>query len=97
MSNGYAAGAFAHLARDEAFVNILLSTRQADHKVRTCEELEAIMKESKRAPTREVWMHESLVDDAHRLWEEMVADLKRKPSAGCPRPLGPSTDPATRS
>jgi len=69
-----------------------------DRKARTREELETIIKEPlKAAPTREVWMHESLVDDAHRLWEEMVADLKRKPSAGCPRPLGPSTDAATRS
>ena len=62
---------------DEAFVDILLSTRQADRKVRTREELEAVMKEPKRAPTREVWMHESLVDEAHRLWGEMAADLNR--------------------
>jgi len=62
---------------DEAFVDILLSTRQADRKVRTREELEAVMKEPKRAPTREVWMHESLQDEARRLWEKMVADLNR--------------------
>jgi len=37
--------------------------------------LEAVIKEPKRAPTREVWMHESLVDDARRLWEQMLADL----------------------
>jgi len=41
----------------------------------TREELEAVMKEPKRAPTREVWMHESLVDEARRLWEQIVADL----------------------
>jgi hypothetical protein len=62
---------------DEAFVDMLLSKDQADRKARTREELEAIMKEPKRAPTREVWMHESLVDEAHRLWEQMVADLER--------------------
>ncbi len=27
------------------------------------------------SPTREVWIHESLVDDPRRLWEQMVADL----------------------
>jgi hypothetical protein len=61
---------------DEAFVDILLSTRQADRKVQTREELEAVMKEPKRAPTREVWVHESLVDDARRLWEQMAAELQ---------------------
>ena len=62
---------------DEAFVDILLGTRQADSKVRTREELDAIMKEPKRASTREVWIHESLVEGAHRLWEKMVTDLNR--------------------
>jgi hypothetical protein len=61
---------------DEAFVDILLSTRQADRKVRTREKLEAVMKESKKAPTREVWMHESLMDEARRLWEEMKTNLR---------------------
>ena len=28
-------------------------------------------------PTRCIWMHESLVDDARRLWEQMVIDLNR--------------------
>jgi hypothetical protein len=60
---------------DEAFLDVLLDARQADRKVRTREELEAIMKEPKRVPTREVWMHESLVDDARRLWELIAADL----------------------
>jgi len=61
---------------DEEFVDMLLSKDQADRKARTREELEAIMKEPKRAPSREVWMHESLVDDARRLWELMLADLR---------------------
>jgi hypothetical protein len=46
-------------------------------KARTREELEAIMKEPKRAPSREVWMHESLQDEVRQLWEQMVADLNR--------------------
>ena len=49
---------------DEEFVDMLLSKNPTDRKARTREELEAIMKEPKRAPTREVWMHESLVDEA---------------------------------
>jgi hypothetical protein len=61
---------------DEAFVDILHSTRQTDRKVRTREELEAVMQEPKRASTREVWMHESLVDEARRLWEQMAAELR---------------------
>jgi hypothetical protein len=28
------------------------------------------------SPTRHVWLHESLVDDARRLWEQMVAELR---------------------
>ncbi len=63
---------------DEAFVDLLLSKNPGDRKARTLEELEAIMKEPlKVAPTREVWMHESLVGEARRLREQMVADLKR--------------------
>jgi hypothetical protein len=61
---------------DEAFVDMLLSKDQADRKARTREELEAVMTEPKRAPSREVWMHESLVDDARWLWEQMVAGLE---------------------
>jgi hypothetical protein len=62
--------------QDEAFVDMVLSTVTGDRKVRTREELEAVIKEPLGpAPTRYVWMHESLVDDTRRLWEEMVADL----------------------
>ena len=47
---------------------ILPTTR--DCKVRTTEELEAATKEPlKVAPTRNVWIHESLEDEARRLWE----------------------------
>jgi hypothetical protein len=62
---------------DEEFVDMLLSKNTGDRKARTREELEAVMKEPKRAPSREVWMHESLVDDARRLWEQMVTDLNQ--------------------
>ena len=38
--------------------------------------MEATMKDPMDpTPTRYIWMRESLVDDARRLWEEMVADL----------------------
>ena len=63
---------------DEEFVDMLLSKNPGDRKARTREELEAIMKELlTMAPTREVWMHESLMDEARRLWEQMAADLNR--------------------
>jgi hypothetical protein len=62
---------------DEEFVDMLRSKDPGHLKARTREELEAIMKEPKRAPSREVWMHETLVDEARRLWEQMVVDLKR--------------------
>jgi hypothetical protein len=55
---------------------MILSPITGDRKIRTREELEVVMEEPlKVAPTRYIWMHESLVDDARRLWEEMVADL----------------------
>ena len=47
-------------------------------KARTLAELAAVMNEPRGvSPTREIRMHESLVDDARRLWEQMVADLER--------------------
>ncbi len=62
---------------DEEYVGMFVGVDPIHRKARTREELEAIMKEPRRAPTREVWMHENLVDEARRLWEEMVADLNR--------------------
>jgi hypothetical protein len=56
---------------------MILSTITGDRKVRTPEELGAAMKEHRgAAPTWNVWMHESLVDEARRLWEEMPAELR---------------------
>jgi hypothetical protein len=57
---------------------MILSEITGDRKVRTRERLEAVMKEPRgAAPTRYVWMHESLVNEARRLWEMMTANLKR--------------------
>ena len=56
---------------------MILSKITGDRKVRTREELEAAMKEPMGpAATRYVWMDESLVDDARRLWAQMVVDLE---------------------
>ena len=55
---------------------MILSEVTGDRKVRTPEELEGVMKEPRgAAPTRYVWMHESLVEEARRLWEQMVTEL----------------------
>jgi hypothetical protein len=41
-----------------------------DRKVQTAEELDAVMKEPTGvAPTRNIWIHESLEDEARRMWE----------------------------
>ena len=68
----------AHLEwTDETFVDMFVSTDPIHRKARTREELEAVMKEPRGvSPTREVWMDESLVDEARRLWEQMVVDLE---------------------
>jgi len=63
---------------DEEFVDMFVGADPIHRKARTREELEAIMKEPRGvSPTREVWMHESLIDTTRRLWEQMVADLTR--------------------
>jgi hypothetical protein len=63
---------------DEEFVDMFVGVDPIHRKVRTREELDAVMKEPRGvSPTREVWIHESLVDQARRLWEEMAADLNR--------------------
>ena len=49
----------------------LILTTTGERKVRTVEELEAAIREPMRvAPTRNVWIHESLEAEARRLWEE---------------------------
>ena len=53
----------------EDHLDKVLSTT-GERKVRTIEELEAAIKEPMTvAPTRNVWIHESLEDEAHRVWE----------------------------
>ena len=53
----------------EDHLDLVLSTTK-ERKVRTTEELEAAMNEPmKVAPTRNVWIHESLEDEARRVWE----------------------------
>jgi hypothetical protein len=63
--------------QSESFVDMVISEITGDRKVRTREELEAVMKEPMGpAPTRYIWAHESLVDEARRLWEQMVSELR---------------------
>jgi hypothetical protein len=53
---------------DEEFVDMFVDTDPIHRKAGTREELEAVMKEPRGvSPTLEVWMHESLVDEARRL------------------------------
>jgi hypothetical protein len=52
----------------------LILTITRERKVRTAEELEAAMKEPMGvAPTRNVWIHENLEDEASRWWETYTA------------------------
>jgi hypothetical protein len=45
-------------------------TLRRDRKIQTAEELDAVMKEPKGvATTRNIWIHESLEDEARRMWE----------------------------
>jgi hypothetical protein len=66
-------GSRLHWWPEDRLELILTTTRE--RKVRTAEELEAAIKEPMTvAPTRDIWIHESLEDEARRLWE-MSADL----------------------
>ncbi len=54
----------------EDHLDLILPTT-GDRKVRTTEELEVAIKEPRGvAPTRNIWIHESLEDEAQRLWKE---------------------------
>ena len=54
----------------ESYIDPGLVGAAGDRKVRTTEELDAAIKEPmKVALTRNVWIHESLKDEARRLWE----------------------------
>ncbi len=51
-------------------LDLILARREYGEKVRTLEELEAALTAPmKVAPTRQVWIHESLEGDARRSWE----------------------------
>jgi hypothetical protein len=58
-------------------VDTILSKKPVDRKAQTYEELDVIVNKPLNVtpkPTREVWMHESLEEEARRLWEQMARD-----------------------
>ena len=60
---------FARLEwRDEAEVGTLVNPRAGDRKITTRKELQAVVT-TPAIPSRFLWIHESLVEEARRLWE----------------------------
>ena len=60
----------------ESFVDAILRPGTGDRKMRTPEELQAALAEPRGpAPSRTLWMHESLLSEARRLWEQMATYL----------------------
>jgi len=60
----------------ESFVDAILRPGTGDRKVRTLEELQAALAEPRGpAPSRTLWLHASLLEEARRLWEMMSAEL----------------------
>ena len=60
----------------ESFVDAILRPGTGDRKVRTPEELQTALAESRGpAPSRTLWLHVSLLEEARRLWEMMSAEL----------------------
>jgi hypothetical protein len=55
--------------REASEVDTLVNPRAGDRKISTREGLQAIMTPS-ATPSRFLWIHESLVGEARRLWEE---------------------------
>ena len=75
----------------ESFVDAILRPGTGDRKVRTPEELQAALAEARGpAPSRTLWLHASLLDEARRLWEQMAAELGY-------RPLTPFEEPQEKS
>ena len=63
----------------EDHLDLVLTTTR-ERKVRTPEELEAAIQEPMNvAPTRNVWIHESLEDEARRLWGDRTVPLAPDP------------------
>lgn len=64
----------------EDHLDLILAKGEYGAKVRTLEELEAALRAPmKVAPTRRVWIHESLERDARCLWERKLLKPKREP------------------
>jgi hypothetical protein len=60
----------------ESFVDAILRPGTGDRKVRTIEELQAALAEPRGpAPSRTLWLHVSLLEEARCLWEMMFAEL----------------------
>jgi len=56
--------------------NLVVSA--GDRKIHTREELEDLMQTPPgTTPARFVWIHQSLVDEARRLWEHTAAETER--------------------
>lgn len=54
----------------EEELDAVLIPAAGDRRIRTRPELGAVLAEPSRpAPTRQLWIHESLLDDVRRLWE----------------------------
>ena len=59
----------------ESFVDAILRTGTGDRMVRTPEELQAALAEPRSsAPSRTLWLHASLLEEARRLREIMAAE-----------------------
>ena len=63
--------------RTEPQIDVNFNPHLGDRKVRTPEELEAVINDPVETPKRTVWIHESLEDEARRLWEEMASESGR--------------------
>jgi len=57
--------------REEPELDTLVNPKAGDQKVRTRDALEAIVT-APRSPTRFLWIHESLLEAARRLWERIT-------------------------
>ena len=56
-------------------MDAILRPETRDRKLRTPEELQAALAESRGpAPSRTLWLHVSLLEEARRLWEIMAAE-----------------------
>ena len=68
---------------DESFVDAILRPGTGDRKVHTPEELQAALAEHRGpAPSRMLWLHASLLEEARRLWAMMSAELTSPQSPG---------------